>query len=341
MLNATETATIASRRRRSRRPATSRSPSAPSWPAAGWPATPFFPADDVAGQLEVQAASLRAANITLRVDASMKKFGQFELDELRLAQFLDGLSPGMAEGTLVTFVDGGADPDSITREADDGSWIDDGFVPNSDDPGDQHDVEQRLLQGHRGDGDDADARRRRRADRRGGRQRGRHRGRDRARRRSGADARRRRSSSAPTGDWVADGFRQGPDGAHRGHAGHQRRRRGRQRRRVRPHGRHGHDADARRRPVPASSTRRTSPASGSGPRATRRSCRSPSSTKRWPCSPKRSSSSSRTTARRATRSCGPPGRGSTTGSPPGSSPSSTGRRSTAAATSSRRSRRRP
>ena len=100
--------------------------------AKDWVAgAPFFPADNVAGQLDVQAASLRAANITLRVDASMRKFGQFELDELRLKDFIDGLSPGMAEGTLVTFVDGGADPDSITRAADDGSWIDDGFVANS------------------------------------------------------------------------------------------------------------------------------------------------------------------------------------------------------------------
>ena len=100
--------------------------------AKDWVAgAPYFPADNVAGQLVVQAASLRAANITLRVDASMRKFGQFELDELRLKDFIDGLSPGMAEGTLVTFVDGGADPDSITRAADDGSWIDDGFVANT------------------------------------------------------------------------------------------------------------------------------------------------------------------------------------------------------------------
>ena len=96
-----------------------------SWVAG----VPFIPTADTAGQLEVQAASLRGANITLRVDATVKKFGQFELDELRLAQFLDGLSPGMAEGTLVTFVDGGDDPDTITRE--EGSWIDDGFVPDT------------------------------------------------------------------------------------------------------------------------------------------------------------------------------------------------------------------
>ena len=83
----------------------------PTWSTT----TPFFRDIDAAGQLTVGAATLQATNITLTVDATTRKFGEFELDELRLRE--DPLnsssrpsSRAMAEGTLVTFVDGGADP---------------------------------------------------------------------------------------------------------------------------------------------------------------------------------------------------------------------------------------
>ena len=76
-------------------------------------------------------AILVGNNVTLSVDASTVRFARYYIDQIKLADSTDGLTPAMTRGSYPTFTPGAndSDPSTITRRT--GNWITEGFTAGS------------------------------------------------------------------------------------------------------------------------------------------------------------------------------------------------------------------